>query len=130
MGSVTHASFYMFDFHVHSPASYDVRTTKYNQLSKDEKKYLKNIQPSIAKNLTKYEDEVLSKFKVEDYYNLLVDHKKNISIRENLDNGNDWAIIAITDHNICTYATKLSEHAFNKDNLKKNRLIILPGIEL
>lgn len=130
MGNVTHASFYMFDFHVHSPASYDVRTTKYNQLSEDEKKYLEKIESSISKNLIKYEEEVLSKFKVEDYYNLLVDHKNNVAIRENLDNGNDWAIIAITDHNICTYATRLSEHAFNKDNLKKNRLIILPGIEL
>lgn len=130
MGNVTHASFYMFDFHVHSPASYDVRTTKYNQLSEDEKKYLKNIQLSTAKNLTKYEDEVLTKFKIEDYYNLLVDHKNNVSRRENLDNGKDWAVIAITDHNICTYATRLSEYAFNKDKLKKNRLIILPGIEL
>ncbi|CEN24450.1 AAA family ATPase [Paraclostridium sordellii] len=130
MGKSKHASFFMFDFHVHSPASYDVRSSRYKYLSDEEKKYLENIPVINTKDLQKYESEVLENFKVEDYYNLLVERKNRVAKNENLDNGNDWSVIAITDHNVCTYSTRLSNHAFKKDNLRMNRLIILPGIEL
>lgn len=125
------ARFYLFDFHVHSPASYDVRTGEnYTSLSDEEKAFLTEIPESLSKNHVEYEVEVLKKFPVDKYYDLLVKHRNRIVEMEEISDGEDWAFIAITDHNICNYASAVSKYAWGKENLKKNRLVVFPGIEL
>lgn len=125
------ARFYLFDFHVHSPASYDVRIGKnFQNLSPEEKIILKDIPENLSKNPVEYESVILKKFPVEKYYNLLVEHRNNIAKQEEISEGEDWVFIAITDHNICTYASALSKYAWKHENLKSNRLIVFPGIEL
>lgn len=125
------SKFYLFDFHVHSPASYDVRLgDRFEDLSIEEKKLLESIDESITNDAKKYEDEVIESFAPEIYYSKLVQYKNKLTNEEHIEEGEDWAFIAITDHNVCSYADKLSNISFKKENLKKNRLIILPGIEL
>lgn len=123
--------YYIFDFHVHSPASFDVRLgQRFNNLEEGIKEKIKVIDENLTKNHEEYEKKVIETLNPESYYELLVEHKNNILEKEDVELGEDWAFIAITDHNICKYAEELSDISLKSDKMKKNRLIILPGIEL
>jgi len=111
---------------VHSPASFDLREgTRYAELSEKEKSYISKITPSTDK--IAYETQALLHFPVGEYYQLLLERRNEVASSEQI-SGNSWAFIAITDHNVCKYATELSKHAW--DTKSNNQLIILPGIEL
>lgn len=123
------ARFYLCDLHVHSPASADVRRgSRFDLLSPEAKERLQKIEESVAKKPTAYEKKVQSAFPVSHYYELLVAQRDKIAQRESIPQGEDWAIIAITDHDVCTYAATLAKHAWQ--HIRKNRLVVLPGIEL
>jgi len=123
------ARFYLCDLHVHSPASADVRRgSRFDLLSSEEKERLQEIEESVAKNPTAYEKKVQSDFPVSRYLELLVAQRDKIAQNESISEGEDWGIVAITDHNVCTYAASLAKHAWQQR--RKTRLIVLPGIEL
>jgi ABC-type lipoprotein export system ATPase subunit len=123
------AHFYLCDVHVHSPASLDVSIgERFSALSEKEKEYLQEVTTTNHGGPVDYEAKVLSTFPVERYYDLLVKRRNTVSEEESIPEGEDWAFIAITDHNVCEYATSLSNYAW--EHRSDSRLVILPGIEL
>ena len=58
----------------------------------------------------------------------MVEHRDKIAKQESISPGDDWAFVAITDHDVCTYAADLAKHAWAQRNT--TRLVVLPGIEL
>ena len=123
------ARFYLCDLHVHSPASADVRQgSRFGLLSKEEKELVEKIEKSASKKPAIYEEKALSVFPVSRYYDLLVAQRDEIALKESIPQGEDWAIVAITDHDVCTYSASLAKHAWQQR--RKNRLMVLPGIEL
>jgi len=122
-----HANFHLADFHVHSPASYDVRNTPhFEKLPEYVSEKLKEISTNITKNLVEYENQVLNAYPPSSYYDELVTHR-NSAFPDDMGLGG-WAIAAITDHNVCKYACEVANYAWAK--IKENRLVVLPGIEL
>ena len=110
--SAPRARFYMCDLHVHSPASSDVRCgERFMLLSQEEKGLLEQVSEGSAKQPIPYEEQVLSAFPVSRYFQLLVEHRNKLAQKENISTGEDWAYVAITDHNVCRYASALSRHA-------------------
>lgn len=129
--SANKSRFYLFDFHVHSLASYDVvDVANYKKLSSSEQALLKNVPSGVTSDPKKYEEYVIKEVPVSKYYELLLEHKNKVVQEQGISDGEDWAFIGITDHNVCDFATKLSKYSFQLENVKKNRLVILPGIEL
>ncbi len=123
------ARFFPTDFHVHSPASADVRLSpRFDDLSEESKKLLKSIPENLAGNPIKYESKVLKTFTPATFFQMLIEHRSHYFEDNIITNGDDWAILAITDHNVCTYACDLASYAWSVIN--KHRLIVLPGIEL
>lgn len=109
------AQFFLADLHVHSPAS----------------PCFGNGEASpLAKEIAEHEQRVLDSYPVGTFYDELVRHRNATIQDEHLPAREDWAVIAITDHNVCTYACRLSQHAWEADRLRANRLILLPGMEL
>lgn len=127
--SAPRARFHLCDLHVHSPASPDFNGSNgIDAVSHDEKKLLEGIDKSLADQPVPYEQNTLSAFPVESYHSLLSSHRDKIAKQESISPGEDWALIAITDHNVCDYACTLSLFAWEKH--REARLLILPGIEL
>ncbi len=124
------ARFCLCDFHVHSPASYDVRKPGlYEQLSAAEQEMLKDIAiPNASTDLVAHEQAVLAAYPVAEFYSRLVARRNEIATQLGLSEAEDWAIVAITDHNVCEYSAKVSEMAWNERI--NNRLIVMPAIEL
>lgn len=124
------ARFCLCDFHVHSPASYDVRKSGlYEQLSTAEQEMLKDIAiPNESTDLAAHEQAVLTAYPVAEYYSKLVARRNDIATQLGLSEAEDWAIVAITDHNVCEYSAKVSEMAWNERI--NNHLIVMPAIEL
>ena len=122
------ARFCLCDFHVHSPASYDVRGTHFNDLSEEEKDKLSEISVPSIDDLVEYQKNVIDKYPAEEFYENIILRRDSLAIEEGFDSTEDWAIIAITDHNVCEYSCRLSEISWGKRNI--NRIITLPAIEL
>ncbi|MBV1727847.1 MAG: AAA family ATPase, partial [Candidatus Desulforudis sp.] len=123
------AQFYLCDFHVHSPASYDIRTGKrFAALSSLEREKIEQIPEEMAGQLEDYEYKALELFPVHLYYDLLLKRRNQLAEQWGLSPGEDWAFMAITDHNVCRYSHLLAKHAWTKRN--ENRFIVFPGIEL
>jgi len=120
------ARFCLCDFHVHSPASYDVAIR--SDLSNLEKGYLKDFLGSTPKDWVEHQQSVLTAFPPSEYLSHLKERRDKVVEKLGIGEYNKWAIVAITDHNICTYAVQLSRLAWVEQ--KENRLIVLPGIEL
>ena len=127
--STPRARFYMCDLHVHSPASFDVRCgERYISLSPKEKELLGQVNESDASQPLRYEDQVLSAFPISRYFQFLLEHRNKLVEKESISTGEDWAYVAITDHNVCGYASALSRYAWERR--EESRLVVLPGIEL
>lgn len=122
------AVFHLADFHVHSPASYDIRSgDRFEALSSDVRQALSAIPERLATQPVKYEEEVLKAFAPETFLDSLVARRDEVAGTFDKSH-NAWSLLAITDHNVCRYSTKLAEVAFAKRH--DTRLIVLPGIEL
>jgi len=63
-----------------------------------------------------------------EFLNCLEERRDLLASENGLSEGEDWGIIAATDHNAAKYAVDLSKEAWQKRNQK--RLVVLPGIEL
>ena len=135
------ASFYLVDFHVHSPASHDFKgelptgtadeVPPPPNLDTDQVPSSPNLDALTFQNPgAKHEAEALLRYPVEAFYEAIVSHHAKIAERESVPEPEDWAIAAITDHNVCAYSARLSQYAWQSELLKKNRLVLLPGIEL
>jgi len=123
------AEFFLCDLHVHSPASFDVRTgERFSALSEAERTPLEGIPESAASDKVEYERAVLRAFPVAGYLDLLCTQRDRVAKQEGLEHGEDWAVVAVTDHDVCGYATALSEHAWSRR--AECRMIVLPGVEL
>ena len=109
------AQFFLADLHVHSPAS---------------PCFGNGGATPFAKEIAEHEQRVLDSYPVGTFYDELVQHRNTTIQHEHLPAREDWAVIAITDHNACTYACRLSRHAWQAERLRTNRLILLPGMEL
>ncbi len=123
------ANFYPADFHFHSIASYDLKEKVSKGIfSEEETDFLKILSGQSTSCLGSYEKYVIEKIPVEQYYELLLKRKRDVCTQLKLNDGDEWAMLAITDHNVFEYSTLLSKHAWGKRDTEK--LIILPGVEL
>ncbi|MFA6134329.1 MAG: AAA family ATPase [Phycisphaerae bacterium] len=86
------------------------------------------IPEAAANDPVSYEKQVLSAFPVACYHQLLVNRRDSVAQQESISLGEDWAFVAITDHNVCSYATALSMYAWEQRD--KSRLVVFPGLEL
>ncbi|MDB5318817.1 MAG: protein putative AbiEii toxin, Type system [Phycisphaerales bacterium] len=127
--STARAHFYPCDFHVHSPGSGDVRLgQRFERLSRAEQTLLQGIPPGLADDARAYERAALLAYPPSDFYGRLLGRRDEVATSLGLTSGDDWAFIAITDHNVCEYAEQLSGYAWERR--AESRLIIFPGIEL
>ena len=123
------ARFYLADFHVHSPASADVRLAPhYGQLSKSARSILDSVPESLASNPIEYESAVISAFPPSAFLKELISRRDSVLAGLDSDSTEDWAIVAMTDHNICKYSCGTASLAWTQ--LSENRIIVLPGMEL
>ena len=123
------ARFYLADFHVHSPASADVRSSpRFDDLSSEEQRLLRMVPDALANDPSEYERAVMSAFPPPDFLEALSVRRDNVLSNLSSETYSDWAIVAITDHNVCKYSCELASHAWSK--LDQVRLLVLPGIEL
>jgi DNA repair ATPase RecN len=123
------ANYYLCDFHVHSPASSDIRTGKrFNALSAEEQALISEIPSNLTSKPVEYEREALKCFPVERYYQLLLARKTSLATQQGIEETENYAVVAITDHNVARYSSLLSQYAWGKRNADK--LIVLPGMEL
>ncbi len=114
------AVFHLCDLHVHSPGSFD-----FKGLSPD----LKALQKTIrGQSRAEYERKFLVQYIPERYYEQLLEQFQATLKKHAPSYAHSWGIIGLTDHNVAGYACELSRFAW--ENRKKNRLIVLPGIEL
>ncbi len=120
------ARFCLCDFHVHSPASHDVAIR--SDLNDIEKNHLSAFLGATPKDFAKHQQEILTAFPPSEYLSCLVNRRDEVVTTLGVGEYNRWAVLAITDHNICTYAAQLAHAAW--EDRKKNELIVLPGIEL
>jgi len=120
------ARFLLCDFHVHSPASHDVVSNPdLGDIEKEKLKAFLGISPS---DWAKHQQEVLAAFPPSEYLSQLILQRDNVVSKLGIEEYNKWAVVAITDHNVCTYATELAKIAWT--NRTTNKLFVLPGIEL
>ncbi len=123
------ARFYLADFHVHSPASADVRLSpNYERLSDNARSLLDSVPEGLASNPAGYESAVISAFPPSEFLKEIVARRDSVLTDLDSDNTEDWAIVAITDHNVCKYSCATASLAWTQ--LNQNRIIVLPGIEL
>lgn len=120
------AQFMLCDFHVHSPASYDVVTRP--ELNAIEKAKLGAFLGTEPKNWADHQTSVISAFQPSEYLSHLIQRRDEVVNKLGMTEYNKWAVLAITDHNVCKYSTELAKLAWN--DRKKSKLFILPGIEL
>ena len=120
------ARFCLCDFHVHSPASHDVATC--GDLSELEKERLSTFLGTTPKDWAIYQQKILTAFPPSEYLSCLTRQRDEVVAKLGIGEYNQWAIVAITDHNVCAYAVQLARTAWSER--KANKLIVLPGIEL
>lgn len=120
--------FYLCDFHVHSPGSADTRVgERFAALSPDERAWSPELK-AVPADLAAYEKTIISRCPVAQFYDQLLAHRDRLARSQGVGEERDWAIVAITDHNVAEYSAQLSDYAWSKR--KQDRLLILPGIEL
>jgi len=121
--------FYPADLHVHSPASADVRSSpRFGQLPTEMQRALEAVPAAAAGAPDSYETQVAAALAPSVYYDLLVSRRNDVVAEAGVEDGDDWAVVAITDHNVCKYACDVAGHAWSQ--LAANRLVVLPGVEL
>lgn len=122
ISTVARPQYCLCDLHVHSPASHD-----YKHINKNGKRC--TTQELVTSTVpAEIEEKAQIRFPIETYYDQLIKHFNTTLKNDLIPTHSPAGIVAITDHNICEYAAKLSNHAWA--NLKENKLVVLPGIEL
>ncbi len=86
------------------------------------------VPESSTVNPIQYENEVIAAYPPSNFFQKLILRRDAIMSGPDALGNDDWAIIAITDHNVCKYACELASYAWA--HIAEYRMIILPGIEL
>ena len=121
------ARFYLCDFHVHSPASMDsLSKMDFEHVSEDKDLLIRELEQTT--DPLEYEKKIQGIIPAERFYESLLDRRDDVIEAEEMPTGENWSFVAITDHNVCHYATVLSQYAWERRNT--DRLIVLPGMEL
>lgn len=123
------AVFHLADLHVHSLASADIRTgARFAALSPELQVLLQTVPEAAASNPAKYEEAVLTAAPPRAFLDALVARRNKVIGDASDGSDTDWAVVAVTDHNVCRYSTALASLAYAERST--NRLLVLPGIEL
>jgi len=127
--SESQARFHLCDLHVHTPASFDLRGgERYEHLSDREKELVGLIEEGLTP--AEHEQAALEHFSPDAYYDLLAARRSAVTANLGMAFQEDWALVGVTDHNVCEYACALAAHAWQPPMRQENRLVVLPGIEL
>lgn len=90
------SSFYLCDFHVHSPGSADTRIgDRFDELSPAEKQLLPKLA-DLPKDLAAYDKQAVIDCAVGKFYDLLVKRRDNIARAQGISEGSDWAFRVVT----------------------------------
>jgi len=135
------ARFYPCDLHVHSVGSPEVCTAaKFPSLPQELRDILTAeagptvtdpIQFPLAKDPSdpaKHDERLAKPQYVEAFYKALCDRRTQVTQDQGIPDSDNWAIVAITDHNTAHFSASLAEYAWC--HRKANRLIVIPGLEL
>lgn len=114
------ARYYPVDFHVHSPASHDAATPSCLQEYMDGN--------SVGAGAAARDEAAVQAGIAADYLNELTARRDGISGAVGASDSDNWAVVALTDHNVCAFSAAVSELAWS--SVTSRRLIVLPGIEL
>ena len=126
------AHFYLCDFHVHTWASADVwDDSRFSQLTAKEVQLLtphREVLVPLQNNPAELERHLLEMVDPEEFLSLICARRDEIAQQFHLSAGEDWAIVGLTDHNICGYSSRIAQIAW--ETRKDRRIIALPGLEL
>jgi hypothetical protein len=135
------ARFYPCDLHVHSIGSTDVcLADNFTSLPQELRDVLagaptpseeQTIQLPLAKepaDPVKYDQELAKPPYIEAFYKCLCARRMQVAQEQGIPKSDNWAIVAITDHNTAHFSAALAAHAWS--NRKDDRLIVIPGLEL
>lgn len=148
------ARFYPYDFHTHSLGSHDVcYGHRFLALPEDLRNAVSSqyvapsgggdappaktgsLSPNISLPLSrepndhkKHDHDVATPEFVSAFYQSLCDRRDALVKEESISPSDNWAIVAITDHDTAQFSSLLSQQAWSKR--VADRLIVLPGIEL
>ncbi len=123
------ARFYPADLHVHTPASADVRLgSRFQALPDEFRASLSKISESLTDDPKAYETSVLEVLPPQQFFELLVARRHELTSTEEDEDGGQWGLAALTDHNVCEYSCRVADVAWSR--LSECKLILLPGIEL
>lgn len=122
------ASFYLYDFHVHSVGSADICIGKrFDALPETLKTQLTKLDADPP-DLAVYDTEIAARVPVEMFFGELLARRNEVAAGLGQKETENWAFVAITDHNVAAYSCALSDHSLK--DFKNSRLLVLPGIEL
>ena len=122
------ARFYPYDFHVHSVGSADTCVgNRFTVLPPDFQARLTQL-PKVPDDLSAYDKTIGDKVPLDVFYAAVRARRDQIITDSGQSTSDNWAFIAVTDHNTAYYSSALSVHAW--DRRKDDRLVILPGMEL
>ncbi len=125
-------NYLLCDLHVHSIASADIlEQGRYSELDESEKQLIDSLEIQKEDYLNKwgeYDQLVSDRIEPDKYLELIENRRNEIAAIHSLSDGKDWSVIAITDHNTCKFACKVSASAWGRKDA--SRIIVLPGIEL
>ncbi len=123
------AVFHLADLHVHSLASADIRTgNRFASLSAELQTLLRAVPETAAADPATYEEAVIAAAPPRVFLDALVSRRNTVIGGASAGSDTDWAVVAVTDHNVCRYSTMLASLAYSERST--NRLLVLPGIEL
>jgi len=121
------ARYYLADFHVHGPGSYDLSSDdRLAQLSEEDRVLINSIPSGLP--LRDHEQAALTKFPPATFLQRLISRRDCVLESLGTEEREDWAFVAVTDHNVCEYACALGKLAWEART--ESRLVVLPGIEL
>lgn len=132
------ARFYPCDFHMHTPGSFDVcQSGRIDDLPEKLKKIVDKTGleagysmplPKCPDDPSSFDQAMATDELVEATYKTICDRRNEVASESGISDSDNWSIVAVTDHNVATFAEKLSKLAWSKK--KSDHLIFLPGVEL
>lgn len=129
------ARFYPCDLHVHSPGSFDVCLG--GRFATLPEALQTSLQPPPNRQLPlprepadpgTFDRETATRENVTAFLDALILRRNALAAEENISESDNWAAIAITDHNTSHFSAALATHAWEQRSA--HRLIVLPGLEL
>jgi hypothetical protein len=122
------ARFYPCDLHVHSVASADVSVgDRFEALPAEWQSRLTKLS-RVPDDLAVHDRQMLQVVSPELFHAALVRRRDEVSRQSGQSDSDNWAFLAVTDHNTAYYSSALSQYGWSRR--AQDRLIVLPGVEL